>query len=133
MQERLKELRKALALTQQEFADKLHVSRSNIGCYESGKNQLSDAVIRLIINTFHVREEWLRTGVGPMFQPQSRDDQIMDFVSSAMAGESDNFKRRLLSVLARLDESHWELLEHYLRELVGPPPDSPTDSTEDGP
>ncbi len=132
MQERLKQLRKALALTQQEFADKLHVSRNNIGSYESGKSQLSDAAIRLIVNTYYVREEWLRTGKGPMFQPRGRDDQIMDFVSSAMAGESDNFKRRLLSVLARLDEDHWELLEHYLRELVAPP-ESPTDSTEDGP
>ena len=132
MQERLKQLRKALALTQQEFADKLHVSRNNIGSYESGKSQLSDAAIRLIVNTYYVREEWLRTGKGPMFQPRGRDDQIMDFVSSAMAGESDNFKRRLLSVLARLGEDQWEMLEHYLRELVAPP-ESPTDSTEDGP
>lgn len=132
MQERLKQLRKALALTQQEFADKLHVSRNNIGSYESGKSQLSDAAIRLIVNTYYVREEWLRTGKGPMFQPRGRDDQIMDFVSSAMAGESDNFKRRLLSVLARLDEDHWELLEHYIKELVAPP-ESPTDNTEDGP
>ena len=67
-----------------------------------------------------------------MFQDHSRDDQIMDFVASAMSGESDNFKRRLLSVLARLDEDHWELLERYLRELVAPP-EPPTDNTEDGP
>ena len=41
MQERLKELRKALALTQQEFADKLQISRSNIGSYEPGKTNLA--------------------------------------------------------------------------------------------
>ena len=69
MQERLKELRKALALTQQEFADKLKISRSNIGSYEAGKNQLSDAVIRLIVKIFYVNEDWLRTGRGPMFSP----------------------------------------------------------------
>lgn len=132
MQERLKELRKALALTQQEFADKLQISRSNIGSYEAGKNQLSDAVIRLIVKIFYVNEDWLRTGRGPMFLPRERDEQIMDFVASAMSGESDNFKRRLLSVLARLDEDHWELLERYLRELVAPP-EAPTDNTEDGP
>lgn len=132
MQERLKELRKALALTQQEFADKLQISRNNIGSYEAGKNQLSDAVIRLIVKIFYVNEDWLRTGRGPMFQPRERDEQIMDFVADAMAGESDNIKRRLLSVLARLDEDHWELLERYIKELAAPP-EAPTDNTEDGP
>ena len=46
--ERLKKLRKALDLTQQEFSDKLKVSRSNIATYEVGKNNPADAVINLI-------------------------------------------------------------------------------------
>ena len=57
---------------------------------------------------------------------------ICGHVENDMAGESDNFKRWLLPVLARLGEDQWEMLEHYLRELVAPP-ESPTDSTEDGP
>lgn len=48
----------------------------------------------------------------------SRDQQIMDFIASAMKGESDNFKRRLLAVLSRLNESEWAILEKRLRELV---------------
>lgn len=39
MNERIKSLRKALGLTQQEFADKLGISRGNIGAYEVGKNE----------------------------------------------------------------------------------------------
>lgn len=37
MGDRLKQLRKALNLTQQEFADRIGISRGNIGAYEVGK------------------------------------------------------------------------------------------------
>ncbi len=38
--ERLKELRKELKLTQQEFANKIGISRGNIGAYELEKTKL---------------------------------------------------------------------------------------------
>lgn len=70
MHERLKLLRKQLRLTQQEFADKLGISRGNIAAYEVAKNAPSDAVILLICRYFNVNEEWLRNGVGDMFIPE---------------------------------------------------------------
>lgn len=69
MNERLKLLRKALHLTQQEFADRLGISRGNIAAYEVAKNAPSDAVILLICKEFNVSEAWLRTGDGEMFTP----------------------------------------------------------------
>ena len=56
---------------------------------------------------------------------------ICGHVENDMAGESDNFKRRLLSVLDRLDED-LELLERYIKEQAALP-EAPTDNTEDGP
>lgn len=53
-----------------------------------------------------------------MFSAMARDQQIKEFIDSAMRGESDNFKRRLLSVLSRLSESEWIFLEEKLRELL---------------
>lgn len=78
MKNRIKNLRKELNLTQQEFADKIGISRGNIGAYEVGKNVPSDAVISLICREFNVREEWLRTGEGEMFKPKPSDilDQL---------------------------------------------------------
>ena len=73
MGDRLKQLRKALNLTQQEFADRIGISRGNIGAYEVGKNALSDAVVSLICKEFSVNEEWLRTGEGDMFLPVEQD------------------------------------------------------------
>lgn len=48
LNERIKDLRKYLKLTQQEFADKIGISRGNIAAYEVAKNAPSNAVISLI-------------------------------------------------------------------------------------
>lgn len=132
MGERFKQLRKKLGLSQIEFAKRLGLTRGAISNIEAGKVQPKPLLIDLICSTFRANKEWLVSGTGQMLADRSRDDQIMDFVSSAMAGERPNFKRRLLSVLSQLNENQWEMLEKYLLEMV-PPPESTTDNTEDGP
>ena len=78
MKNRIKRLRKELDLTQQELADKIGISRGNIGAYEVGKNVPSDAVLSLICREFNVNEAWLRTGDGEMFRAAPSDvlDQL---------------------------------------------------------
>lgn len=73
MNERLKKLRKALDLTQQEFADRIRVKRNTIATYEIGRNTPLDAVIASICREFNVLEDWLRTGEGEMFVPKEED------------------------------------------------------------
>ncbi len=76
--QRIKKLRKELDLTQQAFAERIGVSRANIGKYETGISEPSAAVLSLICREFDVREEWLRTGEGEMFKPKPSDilDQL---------------------------------------------------------
>ena len=64
MHERIQKLRKALGLTQQEFSDKLNISRANIAGYETGRREPSDAAISLMCREFNVEEAWLREGTG---------------------------------------------------------------------
>jgi hypothetical protein len=118
MKERLKELRKALGLTQQEFADRLHIKRTNIGNYEVGVSLPTDSVIALICREFNVSEEWLRNGTGEMFIPMTRDEEIATFIGSIQADVDDTFKKRLISVLAKLDENEWDLLEKIAEDIV---------------
>lgn len=93
MNERIKELRKELKLTQQEFADELKISRGNIGAYEVGKNAPSDAVVALICKTFNVNEEWLRSGAGDMFLELPEEDEEAAYVSELLEdGENDLYK-----------------------------------------
>ena len=114
MKERLKQLRKTLDLTQQEFADKLKVPRNTIGGYEVGKSNPSDAAVNNICNIFNVNEEWLRTGNGEMFIELTRDEQIENFVGDVLKSEEDSFKKKFISMLSALDESDWEVLQKML-------------------
>lgn len=64
--ERIKKLRKALDLTQQEFGEKIGSTQNAIGNYETGHRNPSSSVINNICKTFNVHEPWLRTGDGDM-------------------------------------------------------------------
>ena len=67
VKERLKELRKALGLSQQEFSERINVAQSTYAHFETGRRELRDIHISQICTTFNVREEWLRDGTGEMF------------------------------------------------------------------
>lgn len=73
MEARLKAVRKAVGLTQQEFADRLGIKRGAVANYEIGRNDPIDAVISLICREFGVNETWLRTGEGEMFMRAPTD------------------------------------------------------------
>ena len=117
MNERIKKLRKALDLTQQEFADRIGSKRNTIAKYETETNTPSAAVISLICREFRVNEKWLREGTGEMFLPTDRNDDIAKLIQLLHNENTDSFKNRFVSILAKLNTNEWELLEKYTREL----------------
>lgn len=116
MNERIKELRKSLGLTQLEFGEQVGVKANTIGNYEIGLRTPSDAVIRAICREFNVNENWLRTGEDEMFNPQ--DEKLAAFVGSLVADDSDPFKRRMVELLADLTPEEWKLLEKMAERLT---------------
>lgn len=114
---RIKELRKTLNLTQQEFADKIGIARGNVAAYEVGKNLPSDAVITLICREWNVNEAWLRTGNGEMFLPNDRKASIEKLTRELLSEESDSFKNRFVTMLSKLSVEDWEFLEKKAIEL----------------
>lgn len=116
MNERIKELRKSLGLTQLEFGEQVGVKANTIGNYEIGLRTPSDAVIRAICREFNVNEDWLRTGDGEMFNPQ--DEKLAAFVGSLVADDSEPFKRRMVELLADLTPEEWKLLEKMAERLT---------------
>lgn len=118
MDERIKELRKALGLTQQEFSDRIGVKRNTIAQYESGRNEPLDAVITLICRTYGVSEEWLRTGEGHMFNPKTRDEELYEFAVKIANGDPGSIQAQLLAVMARLTDEQWEVLAQVAKEFV---------------
>lgn len=115
MNERLKELRKALGFkNQQDFADALNIKRGTIANYEIGRNEPIDAVVTLICSKFNVNEQWLRYGEGEMFLNKTLEQELIDFTANMLIGENAEFKKRLISGLARLSEEQWEMLESVI-------------------
>lgn len=124
MKERIKELRKALGLTQQKFADRVGISRGNVATYETRDGSPGSSVITLICKTFNVSETWLRTGKGEMFIQRTRDDELSTFMDELLAEESSDFRRRLVTALSRLSPQQWDALEAVALNLLEEAPDN---------
>ena len=118
MDERIKELRKALGLTQQKFADAIGVRQNTVAQYEMGRNPVTDTVITLICREFNVSEEWLRTGEGDMFKPKSRNEDLFEFAAKVAEGDPGSIQSQLLAVMARLTDEQWEVLAQVAHEFV---------------
>lgn len=118
MKDRLKELRKALNLTQQKFADKLGVKQNTIAQYEMGRNDPSDAVIISICREFGVSENWLRYGEGEMFIPMTLDEEIASFIGSIQADIEPTFQKRFTSALAKLSPDDWKVIERFIKNMI---------------
>lgn len=118
MKDRLKEIRKALHLTQQKFADKLGVKQNTIAQYEMGRNEPSDAVIISICREFNVSEDWLRNGEGEMFVSLTLDEEIASFIGDMQADVEPTFKKRFVSALAKLSPEEWKTIEHIMRNMI---------------
>nr|DAZ01411.1 MAG TPA: helix-turn-helix domain protein [Caudoviricetes sp.] len=116
MKERLKEIRKSNpnGKTQETFANYLEISKENISSYESGRRNPSDAFIKLVCEKCNVNEDWLRTGNGEMFMPETKDEQISKMLANVMKSEDGNFKKKLISALAQLDKDGWDKLEDFV-------------------
>lgn len=71
MNNRLKELRKALGMNQTEFGAVLMVKQSQMSAIECGAVRLTDKNIQLLCMRYDVSEKWLRTGEGSMFAAPS--------------------------------------------------------------
>ena len=121
MNERIKKLRKALDLTQAEFASRIGTSQNSLAGYETGRRNPSSSVVNNICKEFHVSETWLRTGEGEMFVERTRDDELAAFMDELLAEESADFRRRLVTALSRLKPEQWEALEAVALELMKDP------------
>lgn len=67
MNKRIRELRENEGLTRAAFGEPLGVSSDVINNLERGRVEAKDSIVKLICAKYNVREEWLRTGQGSMY------------------------------------------------------------------
>ena len=133
MKNRLKELRKALGLNQEEFAAALKIGRSTIANYEAGTREPIASVISLITQKWNVNEDWLRTGEGEMFVQVSRADELQRLIDASLSEESGEFKRRIATAIMRLTPEQLRICTDWIKEtfnLVDAPAADPEPERE---
>ena len=64
MNDRIRQVRRELSLTQTEFAERIGMKQNSIALIESGKRNISNQAILSICREYCVNEKWLRTGAG---------------------------------------------------------------------
>lgn len=113
MNDRIKELRKAMNLSQEKFGELLGITKSGVSDIELGRRKVTDQHVIMLVNN-GVNEEWLRTGKGSMFVPKSKDEEIAEMLADIQKSGEDSFRHRLVSALARLDDDGWNKLEELI-------------------
>lgn len=116
--ERVKEIRKSHNLTLEKFGEKLGVKKNAISQIETGRNSLTDQMAKSISREFGVSYEWLTTGEGDKLQPKDMETELAEWAATAFSGDSASFKKRFVSMMTRLTDNEWELLEKKLLELA---------------
>ena len=118
VKDRIKLIRKSKNLTQSCFGEKIGVKGNTVTNYETGLRNPTDAVIHSICREFDVNEEWLRNGTGEMFIQKTKDEEISEMLADVQKLEDDEFKHRLISALAQLDENGWDCLEKLIDSIA---------------
>lgn len=119
MKNRIRTIRKNAGMTQQQFAERLGISRNTVATYETSERVPIDAVIVSICREFGVREEWLRTGQGDIYMELTLDLELSKWFGQILMEEESSFKRRFLLALTTLKEGEWMALERLSEVLFG--------------
>lgn len=117
MNERIREIRKMLKLTQQAFAGKLGFSQNYIWQLEKGERTPSDRTISDICRTFGVDEIWLRDGIGEPFREKSDEERIAEVLGGVLAG-SEQSKARLIRAVANLPDELTDAAIQVIRQIA---------------
>ena len=119
---RIASLRKNLGMTQEEFANSICMSRSNLSNIEKDRFTITDRVIDTICAKFGVNEQWLRTGEGEMFPPMTTDMKVAKLFGGIMKEDLSEFKQELLETYANfivgLSEEEAETLVDLLDKFT---------------
>ena len=113
--ERIREVRKALGLTLEKFGEKIGMKKNSVSQIESGKNSVTEQVIKSICREFNVDYIWLTTGDGEMFV--DTDDDFIERIDRIMAGE-DEARKNLFKFMLELSDEDIVALDRLMKKAI---------------
>ena len=106
MNDRIRELRKTLELSQREFAQKIGLKQNPISYMEKSGATVTEQNVKAICSQFSVSESWLRTGSGKMFLENEKKQReffdIFDQLSPALQDYLIRTARDLLDTKTKI-------------------------------
>lgn len=106
MNTRIRELRKALNLSQKDFGQRIGLKQNAISYMEKSGSTVTEQNIKTICSQFRVSENWLRTGSGKMFLESEKKQKeffdIFDELSPALQEYLINTAKELLETQKKL-------------------------------
>ena len=105
--------------TQQAFADKINISRSQLSYYESGTVTIPDRSVKDICEKYNVNEEWLRFARGEMYKPEPELDELAYLMGMFVANNDESTTRaKIIKAMLSLDDDGWKVIEGLVEQMT---------------
>ena len=118
MNERIKKLRQALGLSQEDFGLRIGLrSKASVSKIEKGINGTTEQTLQSICREFGASYLWLTTGEGPMFENSNDDAALHVMVDRIMASENERVKQ-VFKNLGDFTEDDWRQVNAILDKLL---------------
>jgi len=114
LNDRMKEIRKALGISQKEFGTKLGVTDAAICAIEAGRRNVTEQMVKSICREFNVNYDWLKEGIGEMFDavPETLVDEL------ALEFQLDDLDKRIIFGYLRLSEADRGAIKRYVQNIL---------------
>ena len=103
-----------------DFARNIEVTPAYISKLKNKPDSVpSTDVIKRICDKYNVREQWIRTGEGPMKLPEPEGD--LDYINDLLAGDSGEvvrFVHRFLQTYRELTPDRQQVMQDFIAKLI---------------
>ncbi len=112
--ERIKELRKALNMTMEQFGDKIGVTKSTISNIENGNRNATEHMLKSICREYNANYDYLVYGDGEMFGdlPETLLDEL------CLQHNLDELDRSILELYLEMPEDIRSYIKQAIRKKI---------------
>ena len=119
MNERIRQLRGLLKLSQAEFGAKINLSQNYIWMIEKGERTPSDRTISDICREFGVSLAWLQDGVGEMYVQRSENERMAMMFADVLAESDESTRKRGIAAALEMPPEFWDNILEYAKKITG--------------
>lgn len=119
MNKRLKEIRLAFNLSQEEFGKRIGIeSRAHISSLENGTRNITDRIIKDVCREYCVNEYWLRTGEGEKEILNSKEERFALNLAKLQRCDDETIIR-WANAIAETNPEFLNQVESFMKLILG--------------